>query len=171
MSFAGLFDVAFGSDGPRTSTTTTSPMPMRAYSLSITGGDGTDSGLIDVISGDAILLRVNGDGDIEGYLANDTGTVAFTIDLDPATGEISLEQDRAIAHDDPADPVESGVSAATMAANLIVLTATITDGDGDTASGDCRDRRCVRVRGRWSVDHSQRGDGSGPGDRRHRHAQ
>ena len=44
-----------------------------AFSLSITGGDGTDSGLVDVMSGDAILLRVNGDGDIEGYLANDAG--------------------------------------------------------------------------------------------------
>ena len=126
VSFAGLFDESFGADGPGADAV--------SYGLSITGGDGTDSGLIDVISGDAILLRVNGDGDIEGYLANDTGTVAFTIDLDPATGEISLEQDRAIAHDDPADPVESGISAARMAADLIVLTATITDGDGDSAS-------------------------------------
>ena len=125
----------FGNDGPLdVDDNDVADADALAFSLSITGGDGTDSGLIDVISGNAILLRVNVDGDIEGYLANDTGTVAFIIDLDPATGEISLEQDRAITHNDPADPVESGLSAATMAANLIILTATVTDGDGDTAA-------------------------------------
>ena len=44
-------------------------------------------------------------------------------------------QRRAVVHDDVTDPVESGVSAAGLsAANLITLTATITDGDLDTAS-------------------------------------
>ena len=85
-SFASLFDSAFGNDGPLdVDDNDVADADALAFSLSITGGDGTDSGLIDVISGNAILLRVNVDGDIEGYLANDTGTVAFIIDLDPAT--------------------------------------------------------------------------------------
>ena len=161
VSFAGLFDESFGADGPGADAV--------SYGLSITGGDGTDSGLIDVISGDAILLRVNGDGDIEGYLANDTGTVAFIIDLDPATGEISLEQDRAIAHDDPADPVESGLSAARMAADLIVLTATITDGDGDSASASANIGLSFNFEDDGPTIARNQAGRSGPGDRRHRH--
>ena len=43
-------------------------------------------------------------------------------------------QDRAITHNDPADPIETGASAATLAAGLVVLTATVTDGDLDTAT-------------------------------------
>ena len=123
VSFAALFTADAGADGGST-----------AYALSITGGNGTDSGLVDVLTGAHILLRVDASGDIEGYLAGAPGTVAFRIDLDPATGMIGLTQDRAITHDDPLDPVEDGASAATLAAGLIVLTATITDGDGDTAS-------------------------------------
>ena len=48
------------------------------------------------------------------------------------TGDVTLDQVRAVVHDDPADPDEPGASAATLAANLVTLTATITDGDGDT---------------------------------------
>ncbi len=125
-SFANLFDTTFGADGPAASDDTT-------YALSINGGDGTDSGLNDTATGDDILLRVNGDA-IEGYLAGDTGVVAFTLTLDPATGEITQTQSRAIQHDDPTDPAETGSAAETLAADLISLTATVTDGDGDVDS-------------------------------------
>ncbi|WP_292191941.1 DUF5801 repeats-in-toxin domain-containing protein, partial [Mesorhizobium sp.] len=59
--------------------------------------------------------------------------VAFLISVDENTGEVTLTQNRAIVHDDPADSVESGASAAVLAAaDLVTLTATVTDGDGDT---------------------------------------
>ncbi|WP_161566003.1 VCBS domain-containing protein [Caenibius tardaugens] len=124
VSFAGLFNAQYGADGPGSLT----------YALSITGGNGTDSGLNDTLTGDNILLRLNDVGDIEGYLASDPSVVAFKIDLDPETGTIQLVQNRAIEHDDPNDPQEAGDSAATIADGLIGLTATITDGDGDHAS-------------------------------------
>src|SRR5262249_23218222 len=66
--------------------------------------------------------------------ANHTSTLAFTVSV-AASGQVTQAQQRAIVHDDPADPVESGASAAKLAAaDLITLTATAKDGDGDTKS-------------------------------------
>ena len=124
-SFAGLFDGDFHADGPAAT-------DALVYSLGITGGNGTDSGLDDTLTGENILLRVNGDA-IEGYLET-SGDIAFTLALDPATGDITQTQFRAIEHDDPNDPVESGDAAEGLASGLITLTATITDGDGDDDS-------------------------------------
>ncbi|MDX8511521.1 DUF5801 repeats-in-toxin domain-containing protein [Mesorhizobium captivum] len=121
--FAAAFTTDPGTDGDAVT-----------YALDVKSAD-VDSGLDDTLSGDNILLRVNASGQVEGYLENDTSTVAFLISVDENTGEVTLTQDRAVIHDDPTDPVESGVSAATLAAaDLVTLTATITDGDGDTAS-------------------------------------
>ncbi|HEX8027051.1 MAG TPA: DUF5801 repeats-in-toxin domain-containing protein, partial [Vicinamibacterales bacterium] len=133
-SFAGLFTGAFGNDGFKDSDDNdVQDSDAITYSLSLKDGPGTDSNLNDVLTGDNILLRIVGNT-IEGYLQNDTGVVAFTLTLDPATGVITQDQLRAITHDDPTDPDEIGNAAQTMAGNLIVLTATITDGDGDHAS-------------------------------------
>ncbi len=126
-NFAGLFTTEFGADGPATVDGT-------VYSLTINGGDGTDSGLDDTLTGESILLRLNGDT-IEGYLET-SGDLAFTLALNPATGDITQTQLRAVVHDDPVDPDETEASGAaeTLAANLISLTATVTDGDGDVDS-------------------------------------
>jgi len=50
----------------------------------------------------------------------------------PTAGTVTLDQKRAVVHNDPNDPDEPGASAATLAADLVTLTATITDGDLDT---------------------------------------
>ncbi|TIT83211.1 MAG: hypothetical protein E5W56_03125, partial [Mesorhizobium sp.] len=119
--FSGVFTTDPGTDGDAVT-----------YELGVKSA-GVDSGLDDTLSGDNILLRVNLSGQVEGYLANDTATVAFLISVD-STGEVTLTQNRAIVHDDTGDPVESGASAATLAsADLVTLKATVTDGDGDTA--------------------------------------
>ncbi len=134
VSFASLFTSAFGQDGFKDADDNDiADADAISYALSITGGNGTDSGLNDTLTGDDILLRVDANGDIEGYLASDSTVVAFKIDINTDSGDISLIQNRAIYHDDPTDPVETGGAAETMAAGLIVLTATITDGDLDTA--------------------------------------
>ncbi|AZO30489.1 DUF5801 repeats-in-toxin domain-containing protein [Mesorhizobium sp. M1B.F.Ca.ET.045.04.1.1] len=120
--FASAFTTDAGTDGDAVT-----------YELGIKSAN-VDSGLDDTLSGDNILLRVNASGQVEGYLENDTGTVAFLISVDENTGEVTLTQDRSVIHNDPTDPVESGLSAATLAAaDLVTLKATITDGDGDTA--------------------------------------
>ncbi|WP_210328948.1 DUF5801 repeats-in-toxin domain-containing protein, partial [Mesorhizobium amorphae] len=96
------------------------------YALDVKSA-GVDSGLDDTISGDNILLRLNASGEVEGYLENDTTTVAFLISVDANTGEVTLAQNRSVVHDDATDPVESGASAAALAAaDLVTLTATAT---------------------------------------------
>ncbi|MER9640563.1 DUF5801 repeats-in-toxin domain-containing protein [Mesorhizobium sp. M0239] len=120
--FASAFSTDLGADGGAVT-----------YELDVKSA-GVDSGLDDTLSGDNILLRLNASGEVEGYLANATGTVAFLISVDENTGEVTLTQNRSVIHNDPADPVESGASAAVLAAaDLVTLTATATDGDGDTA--------------------------------------
>ena len=125
--FSTLFSPDFQADGPNA-------VDSLVYEVAITGGDGTDSGLNDTATGENILLRLNGDV-IEGYLET-SGDIAFTLTLDPDAGTIEQTQFRAIQHDNPNDRFETEASgeAETMAADLITITATITDGDGDQAS-------------------------------------
>ena len=74
VSFAALFNSSFGKDGFKDSDDDdVEDADALAFSLSITGGNGTPSGLIDVLTGDAILLRVNASGDIEGYAVERSG--------------------------------------------------------------------------------------------------
>ncbi|KSV63921.1 hypothetical protein N183_35440 [Sinorhizobium sp. Sb3] len=131
-SFANVFTVAFGTDDFKDADDDdVQDTDAVTYALGVKSA-GIDSGLNDTVSGDNILLRLNASGEVEGYLENDTTTVAFLISVD-AAGEVTLTQNRSIVHNDPNDPVESGASAAALAAaDLVTLTATATDGDGDT---------------------------------------
>jgi len=101
--FSSLFTSAFGADGAGS----------LVYDLSVSG----PSGLVDVLTGEDVILSVN---------------AAFTLTLDPATGEITQTQLRAVEHDDPLDPSEDGSPA--VLTSSVTLTATITDSDGDTES-------------------------------------
>lgn len=101
------------------------------HTLSITGGDGTDSGLFHTASGLAVLL-FNNNGVIEGRTVDANGTLVFTVTT-TAAGVVTLDQVEAVVHPDP-DADDESVSLSLD--NLIVLTATITDGDGDTDSAD-----------------------------------
>ncbi|CAN7385409.1 DUF5801 repeats-in-toxin domain-containing protein [Mesorhizobium sp. LjNodule214] len=131
--FSTIFSAAFGTDGFKDADDDdVQDADAITYALGVKSA-GVDSGLDDTISGDDILLRLNASGEVEGYLANATATVAFLISVD-ATGAVTLTQNRSVVHDDASDPVESGASAAALAAaDLVTLTATATDGDGDTA--------------------------------------
>ncbi|WP_292441777.1 DUF5801 repeats-in-toxin domain-containing protein, partial [Mesorhizobium sp.] len=103
-----------------------------AYALSINGGNGTPSGLTDAQTGQADVLVLVGNT-IEGHVGSAAGALAFTITVDPATGIVTLTQDRSVKE----GVGENGdISEATpaLAANLVTLTATITDKDGDTAN-------------------------------------
>ncbi|GGD73717.1 DUF5801 repeats-in-toxin domain-containing protein [Croceicoccus mobilis] len=120
--FAGAFTIVAGADGADSVT----------YVLGVSAA-GADSGLTDTASGEAILLYVEG-GEVVGRVGGESGDIAFTVSVD-ATGTVTLDQLRAIYHSGPADPIESGDAAETLSsADLITLTATVTDGDGDMAS-------------------------------------
>ncbi|RWP70991.1 DUF5801 repeats-in-toxin domain-containing protein [Mesorhizobium sp.] len=118
-SIADNFTPSFGTDGAGSF----------AYALGISA-DGVDSGIDDTATGDNILLRIDGDGNVEGYLADHTTDVAFEITLDEATGAITLNQLRAVVHptNDPNEPINLSGS------DLITVTANITDADGDPDS-------------------------------------
>ncbi|MCC8960259.1 hypothetical protein H8B02_44720, partial [Bradyrhizobium sp. Pear77] len=101
------------------------------YALTITGGNGTASGLIDSHTGCADVLVLNGNT-IEGHVGTTNGTLAFTISLDPATGGVSFTEYRAVKQPFGTSP-DSG-EGVSLAAGIVDLVATITDKDGDFQS-------------------------------------
>src|SRR5262249_1933648 len=115
-SFAGAFTAAFGADGPAVSGATT-------YALSVVGGGGTDSGLVDTASGNHVFLFVEG-GVVVGREGTNAGTAAggpivFTVSVD-ASGSVTLDQQRAIVHPTASNPDSN--EAVAIGSNLITLT-------------------------------------------------
>ena len=142
VSFAALFTSAFGADGFKDADhNNIEDADAIRYVLNVSSTGGVESGLIDSVSGDKIYLFKEG-GQVVGRVglddnggADPTGAIAFTISVDANSGAVTLEQDRSVVHNNPADPIESGASAAVLVgSNLVTLTATIEDGDGDTAN-------------------------------------
>ena len=123
--FSGIFHPSYGPDGKGSLT----------YALSIGGGDGTNSTLVDTATGHGIFLYMDGN-DIVGRVgtdlthANSSGTIDFRISVD-STGTVTFEQDYAVKHSDPNAADEP---AAMTTASLVQLKATATDGDGDSAT-------------------------------------
>ncbi|WP_141228954.1 DUF5801 repeats-in-toxin domain-containing protein [Pseudomonas sp. Irchel s3b2] len=113
QNFAANFSSAFGADGPGTQT----------YALGVVAGA---SGLTDTATGEAVNLSLNG-GVVEGRTAT-TGLLVFTVSV-AANGDVTLDQQRAVVHPDATNPDDSTTLSAD---NLVTLTATTTDGDGDS---------------------------------------
>jgi hypothetical protein len=123
-NYSGDFTPTFGNDGAGATP--------RSYALSTPGGD---SGVIDTATGLHVFLFKVGDN-IVGKAGTDAAnalagsTVVFVVSTDQ-NGVVTLDQQRAIVHANPNDPDESrGLTGS----NLVVLTATAYDGDGDHAS-------------------------------------
>jgi VCBS repeat-containing protein len=115
---AAVFTTNHGADGPGTVT----------YALGINAGS---TGLVDTLTGQNVVLTLVG-GQVVATAGNGGPTV-FTVAVD-ASGNITLDQIRAIAHDTDGGPGAAHDDAKTLAAaNLITITGTITDGDGDSA--------------------------------------
>jgi hypothetical protein len=114
QSFAANFNSAFGADGAGTLT----------YALGVVAGA---SGLIDTATGDAVNLSLNGTV-VEGRTATDN-LLVFTVSV-AANGSVTLDQSRAVVHANASNPDDSTTLTSD---NLVTLTATMTDGDGDSA--------------------------------------
>jgi hypothetical protein len=114
QSFAANFSSAFGADGAGTLT----------YALGVVAGA---SGLTDTATGEAVNLSLNA-GVVEGRTAS-TNLLVFTASV-AANGEVTLDQLRAVVHPNTTNPDDSK---SLTADNLVTLTATITDKDGDSA--------------------------------------
>ncbi len=103
----------------------------KSYAVSVTGQEGDtplNSGLIDSVSGQAVMLTVNG-GVVEGRTETD-GDLVFTVSVNADTGEVTLTDYRAVHQDGATDTPNDAISLD----NLVTLTATITDNDGDQQS-------------------------------------
>ncbi|MBX4903138.1 DUF5801 repeats-in-toxin domain-containing protein [Rhizobium bangladeshense] len=116
-NFATAFTSNAGADGAATAT----------YALGISQVTNV-SGLTDTETGQSVLLFLES-GNVVGR-AGIGGPVVFTVSVS-AAGVVTLDQARAIIHADATNPDDSRTLAA---ADLVTLTATITDGDGDPAS-------------------------------------
>ena len=129
-SYAGVFSALFGADGEAASNAT-------RYALQLSG-EGIDSGVVDVASGDPVLLFTNPDtGAIEGRLGDAEGELVFSLAVN-GDGDVTLTQHRAVEHDDAADDDESldPVMLNLGEGEYIKLVATAEDGDGDTAEAE-----------------------------------
>ncbi|WP_256578039.1 DUF5801 repeats-in-toxin domain-containing protein, partial [Pseudomonas sp. Irchel s3h17] len=112
-SFAANFNSAFGADGAGTLT----------FALGVVAGA---SGLTDTASGEAVNLSLNG-AVVEGRTAT-TDLLVFTVSV-AANGDVTLDQLRAVVHPDATDPDDA---TSLTSDDLVTLTATTTDGDGDS---------------------------------------
>ncbi|MCK0163921.1 DUF5801 repeats-in-toxin domain-containing protein [Marinobacter sp. S6332] len=121
-AFAGAFKAPdYGADGAASS-------DALVYSLDIDST--TSTGLIDTATGQAIVLSINGSGEVEGR-TDVGGNLAFTISVN-SDGEVTLTQSRSMQHTDTDDPDDE----VTIASGTIKLHATALDGDGDTDKSD-----------------------------------
>ncbi|ARO28348.1 hypothetical protein NXC14_CH00336 [Rhizobium sp. NXC14] len=116
--FSTSFTSNAGADGAAATT----------YALGISQA-GSASGLTDTATGQSVLLYLEG-GNVVGRAGSVAGAVVFTVSVSTA-GVVTLDQQRAIVHANASDPDDSRTLAN---ANLVTLTATITDRDGDQAS-------------------------------------
>jgi len=114
-SFTSAFTSSFGADGAGTLT----------YGLSVVAGP---SGLVDTATNEAVTLSLVS-GHVEGRTAT-TNLLVFRVDVD-GSGNVTLDQQRAVVHTPDTGPNQSTTLSAD---NLVQLTATITDKDGDSAS-------------------------------------
>ncbi|RBW51424.1 DUF5801 repeats-in-toxin domain-containing protein [Marinobacter sp. F3R11] len=114
VDFSGAFNIDHGADGD----------DGVSYELVV---DSPVSGLVDTASGDPVTL-VDNNGVVEGHTSS--GDVVFTIEVNPATGEVTLTQNRALEHQDPLTPDD----AVKITNGAIDLKATAKDGDGDEIS-------------------------------------
>src|SRR5262249_46298110 len=109
-SFAANFSSDFRADGAGTLT----------YALSVVAGA---SGLVDTATNEAVNLSLSGSV-VEGRTAT-SNVLVFTVSID-TSGNVTLDQKRAVVHTPDTGPDQSTTLAAD---NLVKLTATITDQD------------------------------------------
>ncbi|MFM5619062.1 DUF5801 repeats-in-toxin domain-containing protein [Aeromonas veronii] len=112
--FSGVFNVQPGADG----------LGSQSYSLNV---QNANSGLIDTATGEQVQLRMNG-SILEGRTAT-TGQLVFSLTVD-SSGKVTLDLLRAVVH-----PTSDPDEATFLGSGHVNLTLTVTDKDGDHASG------------------------------------
>ena len=109
-----------------------------SFALSLGSGNGTDSGLDDTATGQNIVLLKVSNTLVEGHVGTTGGALALSVSIN-TSGDVTLTQNRAVVHNDSADPDEAGASAATFSAGALNATMSVADKDGDPATSDAVD--------------------------------
>jgi hypothetical protein len=120
-AFGAQFTANFGADGPAASNSET---------FAFSAVSGVDSGVIDTATGQHVLLSGSG-SQIVGTVDSGATTV-FTVSVD-STGNVTLTQSRAVVQGTGENP-DIGETVSLTGSNLVVLNATVTDGDADAAT-------------------------------------
>jgi len=120
---------SFGSDGAAASNS-------NLWSLTLTGANaaGVDSGLDDAVTDQNVMLFQTNATTITGKVGGAAGQTVLTMTINSSTGELTVTQERAVEHNDSADPDEAGASSAMMNSGLVFVGHRLVDGDGDSAS-------------------------------------
>ena len=128
QDFSGAFTVITGADGGTTN-----------YALSVTGlteDTPVESTIIDTGSGQNVMVSVSGNI-VTGYVtvAGDNLNV-FTVEVDPTSGNVTLSEFRAIHQDSLSNTPNDAPTLNDLlgTSTAIMLTSTLTDGDGDKTS-------------------------------------
>lgn len=95
------------------------------YHFEVMGGSGVYSGLMDSLSGLPVLLRMNPQGDLEGYFGN---TTVFNMSI-TSYGDLNVTFYRTVIH-----PDGNANNSISLTSNLIFAVATAIDNDGDSAT-------------------------------------
>jgi hypothetical protein len=124
--YSGLFNINYGPDGQGAT-----PVD---YALAVKSS-GVDSGLKDTATGHEIFLYADGSS-VVGRVGSSTttpdsgGAIDFRISVD-SSGNVTFEQDHSVLH---SGTTVSDEPLTMSTADLVTLTATAHDGDGDSAS-------------------------------------
>lgn len=103
----------------------------RVYALTV---NNTTSGLLDAVTNSGIVLVSVNSTTVEGRVGSAAGAVSFRITIDPANGTATINQFRAVEHNDSTNHDENGGSEALMNSGVLSLGVTITDRDNDSAN-------------------------------------
>ncbi|KLN62507.1 hypothetical protein WH96_03195 [Kiloniella spongiae] len=125
VSAADLFvnSSIFGADGEAASGAT-------EYALNLTDRHPVDSGLVDAITNEEVILTLEAGGDIVG--SSTTGGEVFRVSVDADTGDVTVTQSRVLEHDDT-DHDEADTPEI-MNSGILNLIVTVTDADGDQSA-------------------------------------
>ncbi len=102
-----------------------------AFSLEVAAGGHTGLFLTGQSGAANEILLVDNGGVIEGRVGGAGGTLAFTVSIDPATGNVTLTQYESLNHPTPGASYDEALFLAT---GILKAVYTVTDGDKDVAS-------------------------------------
>jgi hypothetical protein len=103
----------------------------RVYALTV---NNATSGLLDSVTNSSIVLVAVNATTVEGRVGSNGGAVSFRIAIDLTTGVSTINQFRAVEHNDSTNHDENGPSEAMMNAGVLSLGVTLTDIDGDQSN-------------------------------------